>query len=286
MCIHIGHLYNPDRFKFINRFIDEINKYECDTDLFIHTTKEIPEEVFHKNKKGKIEVCVYTKFPSHPIGSARYASTTWYLPWLYRPMLEKQIDDYDIFMGIEDDVLFYKETLEYWLKYKDDLIERNINLGFLLVEKDDKGEKFWVNSPGVRLGGRRRTGSRVLPTFLKIKDNLYIINNIEPYCTFWIYDRNEMKRWMREEYWDPNKIKRWIGRCQVAEPAMLGMSVDGYKYTAIPLIKRNGGWIKKVDPNCTAWHQSQRMIKFDNSFSTVKVNECIVSTKSVIIKLA
>ena len=91
MCIHIGHLYNPDRFKFINRFIDEINKYECDTDLFIHTTKEIPEEVFHKNKKGKIEVCVYTKFPSHPIGSARYASTTWYLPWLYRPMLEKQI---------------------------------------------------------------------------------------------------------------------------------------------------------------------------------------------------
>ena len=156
-------------------------------------------------------------------------------------MLEKQIEDYDIFMGIEDDILFYKESLEYWLKYKDDLIARNINLGFLLVEKDDKGEKFWVNSPGVRLGELQhvvRGQVRRAPIFLKTKDNLYIINDIEPYCTFWIYDRNEMKRWRREEYWDPNKMKRWIGKCQVAEPAMLGILWMDINVPGEKIIKR------------------------------------------------
>ena len=55
MCIHIGHLCDPSRFKFMNRFIDEINTYECDTDLFIHTNKEIiPEEVFVSAAAGSI----------------------------------------------------------------------------------------------------------------------------------------------------------------------------------------------------------------------------------------
>ena len=56
-----------------------------------------------------------------------------YLTWKCRSLLEKQIEDYDIFIYLEDDILLYKETLDYWLKYKDLFIKHKCNVGFMRV---------------------------------------------------------------------------------------------------------------------------------------------------------
>ena len=46
----------------------------------------------------------------------------------------KQINDYDSFMYVEDDILVPKQTIEYWMKYSAQMVQNEYNLGFVRIE--------------------------------------------------------------------------------------------------------------------------------------------------------
>ena len=57
--------------------------------------------------------------------------------------MEKQKNDYDVFIYTEDDILFEKKNFNYWLKYKDLCLNDNYNLGFLRFEINKKDKNLY-----------------------------------------------------------------------------------------------------------------------------------------------
>ena len=252
ICVHIAYYFKKERLKYVKRVLEEINKYPHDVDIFIHTTEKIPIE-----SSKNLKILIHKTFKDN---------NPYYLTWKCRLLLESQIDKYDIFIYLEDDIILYKETLNYWLKYKDWCIKRRLNLGFLRIEKSPlDGKNHWVDSGGKRLVN--------FP-----KKEYAVVNTVQEYCAFWIYDRNEMKRWILSDYWDPSKVNKihsvrpWrnLSKNHIRERSSVGMTYDGYRGTIIPLI--NG----KVHPNCVVYHQGERFTSDPKIHETTKLKEIFI----------
>jgi hypothetical protein len=230
ICKHICYFYLEKRINYINRIIDECNIYPYETDIFIHTNVELNENTFNSYNNGKISIIVHTSFKDN---------NPFYLSWKCRELLEKQVDLYDIFIYIEDDILIYKDTLDYWLKYKDICIKNNFNLGFLRVEYKNN-ETYWVDSPNVKI--RHKI----------ILDNMeYAVNIVQPYCASWIYDKNEFIRWKNSNYWNIENI-RSLGQQYIREVSAIGFSNEGYSRTIIPIVSN------RLHENCIVYHQDDK----------------------------
>ena len=111
---HITFFYVEERIPYIERLIQEASKYKYITDIFIHTNKnDFKIDIFDKYINGKIYVIYHDLTNVNP-----FTLTT-----KSRDLLCKQKNDYDIFMYIEDDMLFPCQALEYWLQHNESLIE-------------------------------------------------------------------------------------------------------------------------------------------------------------------
>ena len=103
---HICFFYSEQtasRFEYVNKIILETNKYVYQTDIFIHTNVEWSKDLLCAYTNGIITVIVHDLSNENPF----------YLSWKCRPLLLTQIDDYDIFMYIEDDILMPTESINY-----------------------------------------------------------------------------------------------------------------------------------------------------------------------------
>ena len=107
------------KFKILQRVCKSYLKLSKKTNIFVHTN--IKTRITNK----RIKFLFYKLNNVHP----------YRLTWFPRKLMKKQINDFDIFIYSEDDVLFSKKNLDYWLKYKDICIKNNFNLGFLRIEK-------------------------------------------------------------------------------------------------------------------------------------------------------
>jgi hypothetical protein len=242
---HICFFYIEERVKYINTIIKEVNQYPHQTDLFIHCNKELDSNIFETNENGKLEVIVHTNFKDN---------NPFYLSWKPRELLKKQRYDYDAFIYIEDDILIYKDTLEYWINYKDKLTKYNLNLGFIRIEMDENNEKYWVNIAN-------------LSNVIIIDNEKYLLNNISTYSAFWIYDQKEFNRWVDSDYWNIENIKS-INQMYIREVSAIGFTNEGYKATVMPLQKN------KLHGNCEVHHLTNKFHK-DNTtpFGKIKVKD-------------
>jgi len=131
ISIHIP-FYNPNpqkkegyrqltRFEFLKENIENLKSLSIKSDIFIHTHNNFLDD---KNLDAQII--------NHSISEADVNKGL--LTWLSRPLMEKQIDDYDYFMYLEHDIKFSEENLKYLLKYEDSLNKKKFHLGFLVYE--------------------------------------------------------------------------------------------------------------------------------------------------------
>ena len=128
---HITFFYLENRIIYINRIIDETNKYEYTTDIYIHTNnKDLEESIFNKYTNGFIKIIYHDLSDIDPH----------YLAWKCRELIQKQKNEYDIFMYIEDDILVPYKAIKYWLEYNEKLIEINYNVGFVRIEVENNIE--------------------------------------------------------------------------------------------------------------------------------------------------
>jgi hypothetical protein len=217
---HISFYYIPERFQYINKIIKETNTYNYKTDIFIHTNVNFSLDFLTNYDNGSINIIVHDLTNTDP----------YYLTWMCRDLLKEQKNNYDIFMYIEDDILVKKEAIEYWLKYKNNVLENNYNLGFFRIEIDDKGYEYTSDNSSSPDG----KVEEYLTNSIEINNEKYIINNKNPYCAFWIYDKNEFQRFVESNYYNINNIIGYHIR-EASAIGLHGLHTDWYNGTVIPL---------------------------------------------------
>jgi len=244
---HISFFYIQSRIQYINKIIDETNKYDYITDIYIHTNKnDLDINNFNKYTNGIIKIVYHDLSNIDP----------YKLTWLCRELLYQQKDDYDIFMYIEDDMLIPNNAINYWIKYNERLIEKGYNLGFIRIETNNN-EEYITDLYGEQFD-----------TIICVDDITYCVNNKNPYCAFWIYNKKEFNKFVSSKYWDISNITGYETREQSAI-GLHGTGTNWYKSTLIPIHNN------KLIESCKIYHMPNNYVTNNSKFATILFNNAI-----------
>jgi hypothetical protein len=248
IAIHISFFYIEERFIYLNRIIEETNIYDDKADIFIHTNKIFEASVLKKYTNGTINIVYHDLMNEHP----------YYLTWKCRKLMYEQRNKYDVFMYIEDDILVPSVAIHYWKTYNQPLINRGYNLGFLRIETKDNQEYITDFYPTTKF-------NKTI-----IIDNIkYCINDINPYCAFWIYNKEEFNRFVESEYYNINNIMGYQTREQ-SSIGLHGLQTNWYKGTLIPIIDNN------IIKTCKIYHLPNNYANdITTQFGKLKFEDCI-----------
>jgi len=246
---HISFYFLIDRIIYINNIIDETNKYEYTTDIFIHTNNiDLQEGMLNNYTNGYIKIIYHDLSNIDPF----------YLTWKCRELLQQQRNEYDIFMYIEDDILVPYKAIQYWLEYNQILLEMNYNLGFVRIEVED-GVEYITDLYG-----------EIFDTFIDLNEKKYCVNNKNPYCAFWIYNKNEFNNFVNSKYYNINNINHYYGIREKSAIGLHGFYTDYYKNTLIPIVNN------KLIEECKIYHMPNNYVLDKNTlFATIKFNEAV-----------
>jgi len=251
ISVHIP-FYVDSNFKkkniLLNKVCKSYLKLSTKLKIFVHTNK-----ITKKNSK-RINFILHNFKNDHP----------YKLTWKCRKLMFSQRNEYEIFIFGEDDIVFSRNNFKYWLKYKDKSIKNNFNLGFLRVEINKKNNLLYSTDQISKIKYYVNVDKK---KFVKLENSN---------CSFWIYDKNEFKKFIMTKYW--KFYWKWItisGILLIREMAavgwhgedMNGQFMNKYQATIIPLIHN------KLDKNSYIKHISN---KYANDpaglFGTIKIN--------------
>ncbi len=238
ISIHIP-FYNPNpekkegyrnltRFDYLKENILNLKKLSLPTDIFIHT---------HNNFLNDKELDA--NIINHQINNDDLKKG--YLTWLTRPEMQKQKGNYDYYMYLEHDIKFTERNLQYYLRYQKSLSENKFNLGFLIYEKNNENnENYSIHI------------SEKLNKFFNLNSQNFIINDLENYCCFWIYDQNQFNDFINSNWWNfKRKVHNFRHNYGITERSSIGLNalnINYFKATLLPEINN------KLDPNCFIEH--------------------------------
>lgn len=238
ISIHIP-FYNPNpekkegyrnltRFDYLKENILNLKKLSLPTDIFIHT---------HNNFLNDKELDA--NIINHQINNDDLEKG--YLTWLTRPEMQKQKGNYDYYMYLEHDIKFTERNLQYYLRYQKSLSENKFNLGFLIYEKNNEdNENYSIHI------------SEKLNKFFNLNSQNFIINDLENYCCFWIYDQNQFNDFINSKWWNfKRRVHNFRHNYGITERSSIGLNalnINYFKATLLPEINN------KPDPNCFIEH--------------------------------
>ena len=202
-----------NRINFLRKIIDSYKKISKNLDIFIHINKKL----HNKYKIKDVNYILHNLSLEDP----------YTLSWKSRKLIYEQKDIYDVFIYSEDDILFTKNNFDYWINFKDICIKNNFNLGFIRVEKNNN--KIYSIDVTTQLN-----------KYLIINNNRFIVNDINPYCAFWIYDRQELNKFINSNIWNFNWRNEFsYGVREMSAIGWHGLKMTRYKDTLILLAKSN-----------------------------------------------
>ena len=243
---HITFYFKEDRLEYINRIICETNTYEHTTDIFIHTNEQaLRKDMLSEYTNGLLTVVWHDFSQEQP----------YYLTWMYREMIRDQRDEYDIFIYIEDDILVPRKAIKYWLQRNEELISLGYNLGFVRIEIEGDTE-YITDLPG-----------ETCDVLLELNDESYCLNNKNPYCAFWIYNKSEFNKFVDSPYYSIDKIHGYDARAGSAV-GLHGHSTPWYKGTILP-VKDN-----KLLDDCKIYHMTNNYVnRRDGIYNSVRLTK-------------
>lgn len=238
ICIHIP-FYNPEpekpegfrkltRYDYLEENINNLKGLSSQVDIFVHTHNN-----FLDNKDLSAKVI------KHEIDKSDLGKG--YLTWQTRKDMSQYLNSYNYFLYLEHDIKFTKSNFEYWKEYNNFFNKKKINLGFLIYENNhEDNSKYSIHL------------SKKFDKILKIDDQEFLINDIENYCCFWIYDQRTFSHFVKSKWWqlenDLHNYRHKYGNTEKAAIGLHALNINYFKGTLIPLI--NG----KIDPRCFIEH--------------------------------
>lgn len=276
LAVHITFFYRDEKlddrwtsasnkYPYLKKIINEYNQFPLIVDIYIHTNKlfNLMDLKYNTYTNGKIELVKHNLYKY-----SLFKGKNYYLTWANRKTIKKQRNDYDFFIYQEDDIFIPIKAFQYWKTNRENCLKNNYNLGFLRIELKDECE--YVSDL-----------DKQMDKSINIEKKEYVINDVNPYCAFWIYDKKELNNWIESKYWDlknihgrgaivSNKLekiglnnfpflryllysyrnKRPDNTMEASAIGINGYSVGWYKKTVIPI--NNGN----VDPDCRVYHLS------------------------------
>lgn len=175
ICISFHYVENRlnNLIKVINNFLN----YKLDVSIIIDTNQD-----FNYFKEiNNVTVKVHKNL-NHPF----------FLTWVHRLNMVNEIDNYDYFIYIEDDMLIpYENFLEY-IENFDGLYKLNCVPSFIRIE-EFKGKEYIVDV----------TKKQVNRPIININNKTFI-NLEQPYHAFWILPQKELKESINEKFTQPS----------------------------------------------------------------------------------
>ncbi len=250
IVIHIP-FYNPNpekkegyrnlrRFDYLRENIKNLKNLSIKNDIFIHTHNDYLDD---KDLEAKII--------KHNIQKEELDKG--YLTWLSRPLMEKQLNDYEYFMYLEHDIKFSDDNLKYWLKYNKNLSSNYYHLGFLIYEKNhNDDEKYCIHV------------IKKLDKYVVLENHKYLINDWENYCCFWLYDKKQFKSFIKDNSWSfKKKLTNYRHNYGITERSALGYHAFNSGYFKATLIPEKN---ESPDPDCFIEHMTNNYFKkFSNT---------------------
>jgi hypothetical protein len=231
IAVHIAFYYIESRLQYLEKILKNLSTIPHDIKVFIYSNKNfdlsssfenievgvIPYNFLDDTRRLK---SLYKFIPS----MLKHYVDPYYLTWKNRAYVKGLIEQYDIQIYMEDDIGFTNNTFNYWIDYKDICINNDFNLGFLRVEADKDNRLFC-------------TDLFKSPTkIISIENQLFLLNDINVYCGFWIYDKKELKSFTKTDEWrfDFKKYKQYRTR-EKSAIGWHGVNMKRYQGTVIPL---------------------------------------------------
>ena len=276
ISIHIP-FYNPNpekkeghrnlrRFDYLKENIDNLKTLSIKNDIFVHTHND-----FLDDKKLDARII------KHQINDNDLDKG--YLTWKCRSLMEKQKNDYEYFSYLEHDIKFTEDNLQYWLKYQDQLDKKNFHLGFLIYERNNSDNQNY----SIHI-------VRKLNKYLKIEGKKFVINDLENYCCFWIYNKDQFHKFLKSKWWSFKKrAHNFRHNYGITERSSIGFhsfNMNYFKATLIPEIDN------QPDPDCFIEHMTnnyyEKFSEFKNQnymdirgVCTLKIDEIFEDLKEV-----
>jgi len=131
--VYITNYDGNAKIAYVNAILRCINTFDLDVDVIIYSIDDLKLDI-HDNLN--IEVMVIPKIFSH----SKYANKRQPEPefiWLHRIDLLNKVEEYDLFIHLEDDVQLTKENIEQFIKYT--FGEKKLDgyiVGNIVYEKD------------------------------------------------------------------------------------------------------------------------------------------------------
>ncbi len=238
LAAHITFFHSKLRLKYLKRVVDNLLEIEENIHIYIYTNKKLA--LYAENSNIKIKLFNYRKFLFSRFSKKSFLNQLgikwlihpFYLAWENRDLIETIVEEYDVQIYLEDDIEFKKDNFEYWLKYKQISKLYNYNLGFFRFEVDETRRKLLtdVNWP--------------LTEIIELEGQKFLLNNLNPYCGFWIMDKNELKEFVKSKEW--NFDFNGYGIREKSAIGWHGGKMQQYIDTIIPLIENRNSFITPV----------------------------------------
>jgi len=247
IAVHISFYFVEERLPYITRVLENLSTVPHRLKVFIYSTRrfallkpfpnldiEILSSRFLRARGWE-----HSTLDSYLPFVLRQYLNPFYLTWKHRKQVEEIINQYDVQVYLEDDIGFCTRTLEYWLAFKDTCLAHDLNLGFLRYETDEKNQDYCTD-----LTKRPRR-------FIRLEGKPFLLNDVNPYCGFWIYDQNELRNFVGSRAWHYQLDT--YGIREKSAVGWHGWNMKRYKGTVIPLeaTERNS---YAVHPDCKVHH--------------------------------
>jgi len=176
LLVCIAFHYNQDRLKYLGKLVQAfVNEYDCPVHIIIDTNADfLPAGDSDLN--DNIEI-IYHNNLAHPF----------HLTWQHRKHFKANIEKYDYFMYVEDDMyLPYKNFVQYCENFK--LLFPRFIPSFVRLENNE-GKTYLTD----------QTSAQKPIAIIELGGNLFTQLK-QPYHAFWIMPKNELRMTITETF--------------------------------------------------------------------------------------
>lgn len=228
LLICIAFHYIPDRLKYVMSLLERFSTYDMDMHIIIDTNKSFSLE--------GAEICVHDSL-EHP----------YHLTWIHRQHFKDNIDNYDWFMYVEDDMdVPFENFITYTENFK--LLWPSYIPSFVRIERFE-GKEFNTDNT-----------AHQHPVFININNKTFTTLG-NPYHAFWIMPQKELKSTML-----PNFVRREISRETAASYPMWGLRKK-------PLVMIENG---QVSPLCYSYHLANNYAPYScTPFGKIEISKLL-----------
>jgi hypothetical protein len=218
ILVCIAFHYVESRLVYVNQLINNYITYDADVDIIVDCNQDV---------KLNAKVCVHDL--EHP----------YHLTWMHRKHFADNIDNYDYFMYVEDDMLVTYEAFNEYVSNFDELWGLGCVPSFIRVEQYN-GKKFVIDV----------TSSHQFVDLIFVNGK-YFGNLSQPYHAFWIMPKKQLKENMDNDF-----VKVDLSRENAASYPMWGLHKK-------PMVRIEGNQISRL---CFSYHLANNYACDNNTY--------------------